>query len=72
MFTVKERGDSVVDRGRDREMERRRLCEKAEVDRERESVFAGEREANRERRREVCKLKAGFEVEMCYQERSRP
>ena len=60
MFTVKERGDSVVDRGRDRERERRRLCEKAGVDRERESVFAAEREADHEREREVCKLKAGI------------
>ena len=38
MFIVKERGVSVVDRGKDRERERRRLCKKAGVDRERERL----------------------------------
>jgi hypothetical protein len=32
VFTVREKGVSVADRGRDRERERRRLCEKAGAD----------------------------------------
>ena len=57
VFTVREKGVSVADWGRDRERERRRLCEKAGADRE------SQRE--REREREVCKLKAGIDrVEM--------
>jgi hypothetical protein len=54
VFTVREKGVSVADRGRDRERERRRLCEKSGADRE------SLREKQTVREREVCKLKAGI------------